>query len=492
MLAQKSKMAGIAALFSDDEELLNAFTAKLRADSPVAVTINAFPKLNAKALLYKLSHAAQEAKHRVHAIDAVLRQWQESWPCCKKTGLILTISGVQAMRDNGWEALGMLMSRAQECALPLTLVLTGTPDQDVRLMKHSGLASKVHTHHTLRSLTCRETLNYMHTHVLDHGAEIAPFSTARMRRMHTLTKGYVSKLNALAHLSLLATWTERAPLVGARHLRLAAGEILPRQRHGKCLATVGLFASVLFAVCGWHFSSAISAKLPVQPPIPARWKQVVQVPKAPLLPVLDNEVVNQPDAMHQLYTMWGYNATAEEALCQNAVRVNLNCKQGSATLPELEKVGYPWVSELKTGSHLNYAVVARVGTNSLDLLMNNRTWQVKRSWFTEHATGHYTLLHRLTPSGKDEIGAASASQDLNWIDEQLSQALHEPQTHARTWSPELVKRTRQFQTIARLNIDGLPGEDTLMQLMRINNTTPAILTPLADPAPQAQAEGKTQ
>ena len=37
--------------------------------------------------------------------------------------------------------------------------------------------------------------------------------------------------------------------------------------------------------------------------------------------------------------------------------------------------------------------------------MNNRTWQVSRSWFNQHATGNYTQLHRLTPEGKDAISA---------------------------------------------------------------------------------------
>lgn len=490
MLVQTSKVAGIAALFSDDEELLNAFTAALQTASPAAAVINAFPKLNANALLYKLCAATQQSKQRLHAIDAVLHHWLERYPSCKTHGLVLCISAVQAMRDSGWEVLGMLLTRAQEFALPLTLVLTGTPDQEQRLMQHSGLASRVHTRHTLRALTCRESLGYVQSQTQDHGAEVCPFSPARIRRMHRLTRGCISQLNALAHLSLLATWTERAPVVGPRHLRLAAGEVVLRKRHGKRLATVGLFASVLFAACGWYFSAAITARLPVQPPVPARWKQVAHTPAVALQPAIDREVVNQPDAMHQLYTMWGYDASADEALCQNAARVNLNCKQGIATLPELEKEGYPWVSELKTGNHLNYAVVARVGADSLDLLINNRTWQVKRSWFTDHATGHFTLLHRLTPTGKDDISAASSSQDLNWIDTQLSQALHEPETHAKTWTPELVKRTRQFQTLARLSVDGMAGEDTVMQLMRFNNTTPAILTPVADPAPQAQAEGK--
>ena len=78
--------------------------------------------------------------------------------------------------------------------------------------------------------------------------------------MHTLTKGNISKLNELAHLSMLAAWTERASQVSPRHLRLAAGEILPAKKHGKRLATVGLFASVLFAACGWTLMPAITAK----------------------------------------------------------------------------------------------------------------------------------------------------------------------------------------------------------------------------------------
>ncbi len=85
MLAEKSTVPGIAALFSDDEDLLATFTGQVLAKSPAGVAINAFPKLNAKALLYKLSANAKDANNRIHAIDAVLRQWHEKYPSCKKT-----------------------------------------------------------------------------------------------------------------------------------------------------------------------------------------------------------------------------------------------------------------------------------------------------------------------------------------------------------------------------------------------------------------------
>ena len=210
------------------------------------------------------------------------------------------------------------------------------------------------------------------------------------------------------------------------------------------------------------------------------------------MPVIDNEIVNQPDAMHQLYLMWGYDASArEDTRCaRTPAKVNLMCKQGNASPETLAQEGYPWVSELKTSGHLNYAVVARVGDTSIDLLMNNRTWRVSRSWFNRHATGNFTQLHRLTPEGKDAIGAASDSKDMAWLDQQLSLALSQPETHARIWTAEMMKRTREFQQKMHLHVDGIPGEDTLMQLMRVTNSTPSVLIQATRTTPDAKMQEK--
>ncbi|HDR2161924.1 TPA: peptidoglycan-binding protein [Enterobacter cancerogenus] len=487
LLKEKTQQAGITGLFCHDAQLLGQFSDALKANSLAVLAINAFPKLSASSLLYKLNPGTKESHSRIQAVDAVLRQWQDA-SSRKSSRKVLVISHVEAMKENCRDVLAMLLTRAQELDFALSIVLMGDADQDAALMTQSGLQEYVHTRHTLRALTCREYLNYVQAQCEEHGADKSPIAPARVRKMHALTKGHVCKFNELAHLSLLATWTERAPMVGPRHLRLAAGEALPAKKRGKGLATVGLFASVLFAACGWYMTSAINAKLPVPLPVPASWHHQTPKVKAPSAPAIDDEMVNQPDAMHQLYEMWGYDASADDALCQNAAKVNLMCKQGNASLDALAKEGYPWIGELKTGNHLNYAVVARVGTDSLDLLLNNRTWQVSRKWFNQHATGNYTQLHRLTPDGKDEISAASGSKDLTWLDQQLSQALSQPETHAQTWTAEMMKRTREFQQKMDLHVDGIPGEDTLMQLMRETNSTPSVLLQ----ASHTLADAKTQ
>ncbi|MFS9769434.1 peptidoglycan-binding protein [Enterobacter chuandaensis] len=486
LLKEKSQQAGVSGLFCDDARLSGQFSHALKSAIPGVLAINAFPKLSASSLLYKLSPGTKENKNRVQAVDAVLQQWQSG----KTRTKVLVITHTEAMKESCHEVLGMLLARAQELEFRLAVVLMGTTDQDAVLMQQSQLREYAHTRHTLRHLTCREFLSYVQAQCEEHGCENSPLTPARVRKMHALAKGNICKLNELAHLSMLAAWTERSAQVSPRHLRLAAGEILPAKKHVKRLATVGLFASVLFAACGWYLTSSINAKLPIQLPVPVNWKQQAPKVAAPVVPVIDNEMVNQPDAMHQLYLMWGYDASADDALCQNAAKVNLMCKQGSATPDALAKEGYPWVSELKTGDHLNYAVVARVGDTSIDLLMNNRTWQVSRSWFNQHATGNYTQLHRLTPEGKDAVNAASDAKDMGWLDQQLSVALAQPETHSQTWTAEMMKRTREFQQKMHLHVDGIPGEDTLMQLMRETHTTPSVLLQATHDTPDAKTQEK--
>lgn len=109
---QRNQPCPIVALFGDDEALLNTFTGHLLANASAGVAVNAFPKLSAKGLLYKLSAQTKEASNKIQAVDAVLRQWHEKYPASKTSGMVVTLSAVQAMRDNGWEALGMLLSGA--------------------------------------------------------------------------------------------------------------------------------------------------------------------------------------------------------------------------------------------------------------------------------------------------------------------------------------------------------------------------------------------
>ena len=101
-------------------------------------------------------------------------------------------------------------------------------------------------------------------------------------------------------------------------------------------------------------------------------------------------------------------------------------------------------------------------------------------------------MHRLTPQGKDEISATSGDKDLAWLDQTLSQTLNEPLTHSRSWTAELAKRTREFQGKAGLHVDGIAGEETLMQLMRATNSVPGVLAQTLSQKQEHKTQGNTK
>jgi general secretion pathway protein A len=480
LFAQKAKEPGIIGLFSDEDELLKQFTQQLVNDHVSAMSFSAFPKLSADTLLFKLLPACGSMKKSLHAVDAIIQHWLHEGVKHK----FIAISSLDAVSASGWKTLSMLIARAEDLGMPLTVLLTGTSESEKVFKTKSGLHALMHTRHTLRTLTRRECRDYVLAQTAE--AEQAPFSTARINKIHSLAQGNIIRINQLAHLSLLACWTERASRVSRRHMNLAASEVTLPRRKRKGLTALALLTLVASAAAGWYLSPSIIQHLPISLPVPASWKHV-EKPQAAQRPTLDNEVVTLPDAMHQLYQMWGYDASAEDALCPNAGRVQMKCEQGHDTLTALYQQGYPWVGELQLGSHLDYAVVAHAGKESLDLLINNRTWQVSRSWYEKHATGNYTLLHRLTPDGKESIGAGSSEKDIHWLDNTLSQALSLPATQSSGWTAELVSRTKTFQQQSGIHVDGQPGEETIIHLMRATNMVPTVTT---QPGPVEHTQGK--
>ncbi|MDX7491402.1 peptidoglycan-binding protein, partial [Serratia marcescens] len=55
LLKEKTQRAGVSGLFCDDARLSGQFSHALKSAMPGVLAINAFPKLSASSLLYKLN-----------------------------------------------------------------------------------------------------------------------------------------------------------------------------------------------------------------------------------------------------------------------------------------------------------------------------------------------------------------------------------------------------------------------------------------------------
>lgn len=176
LLKEKSQQAGITGLFYHDSELLGQFSEALKRSNAV-IPVNAFPKLSANSLLYKLNPSVKESKNKLQAVDAVLRQWRDA----RATQKVLVITHAEAMKHNCYDLLAMLLTRAQELDVRLSVILMGSEDRET-MLTDSALQAFVLTRHTLRNLTCREFLRYVDAQCEEHGAAISPLTPARVKK----------------------------------------------------------------------------------------------------------------------------------------------------------------------------------------------------------------------------------------------------------------------------------------------------------------------
>lgn len=116
----------------------------------------------------------------------------------------------------------------------------------------------------------------------------------------------------------------------------------------------------------------------------------------------------------------------------------------------------------------------RVGEDTLDVLVNQQIWSVRRAWFERVWQGQYTVIRKTTPEGDDRVTAKSGSEQIVWLDNALSRALNVPTTQATNWKPMLTEKVKLFQNQQKIPADGAAGKMTLIRLFQALGESPRL------------------
>lgn len=111
----------------------------------------------------------------------------------------------------------------------------------------------------------------------------------------------------------------------------------------------------------------------------------------------------QDEALLTLFRVWGFEPTLDEANCEAANRVGLQCQQGSGSLKSLLELDHPAVVRLFDEMPPSFTPIT-VGEEA-DLLIDGEGWTVSREWLEQAWGDEYTLLWRLPKSGAHGIAA---------------------------------------------------------------------------------------
>ncbi|HKN03048.1 MAG TPA: peptidoglycan-binding protein [Buttiauxella sp.] len=355
------------------------------------------------------------------------------------------------------------------------LLLVGSP----MLKNCKGINKRLPMHFHLSPLSeaeCSDFLNVMQAE--GQVGEGVIFRQSFVRHINNATKGNLSVMKRIAVIAKQLALAEQSTHLSTRQEKLvmaAAGLPFKSGPGGLLLATyVALALSI-----GWGGFNVM--KLPFPAP---HWLDVTKPVVKNAEPIKINAMAsNMQDAMQQLFAIWGYEVSAEDAWCEQADRAGLVCESGNETLENLARYSLPWIARLNVENHALYAVIMRISDNELDLIINKQTWTVSRKWFDAHSEGHYTLMWPSAPDGKNRVTNKSAAESIIWLDAMLSRALGVPTNESGDWTPMLTEKVKLFQRHENLQQDGTPGKDTLIRLRQTLGEAPRLINEMMNTLP---------
>jgi len=243
---------------------------------------------------------------------------------------------------------------------------------------------------------------------------------------------------------------------------------LPAGRRRALTLCCALLVAGGCALGGWQNGDRLPPWLPAL--LPAATSAPADNP-APLTAA----VMSTNGAIGLLYQVWGYEVDIKEAWCDQAWRANLTCQSGTESLEALEAQGLPWIAPLEMAGKTVPVVVIGEHDDELIALTTQRTWRIKKSWFSSVWRGRYTLLWKPSPDGKSVVNKKSSLEEIVWLDTMLSRVLNLEAEETGEWSPLLQEKIRQFQAQKALTADGVMGQLSLIRLWQALGESPAFI-----------------
>lgn len=345
--------------------------------------------------------------------------------------------------------------------------------------EHNGSKSRGRRHkmglpyavYSLSPMSLAETSDYLSHRMQSAGGEPTLFNKPLVKLLHTAAGGKFRLINELATDSLNSAYAEKTQSVTYRQMKvcLEARGLTPGKR--KCLTFLIACYMLLGSVLGWTYLGYVKPYLPLLATFSERQHEIPAAAKK-----LSDVGSNERNGMRQLFQVWGYDVPTNDAFCDQAVRAQLTCKKGKATLETLVQDGIPWLSPITADKQTVYVTVVKVTDEELDILIKDETWTVQRSWFNEVWGGEYIQLLPQTPSGKNTINNTSPETDTAWLDMTLSKILNLPFSKTGQWDKDLIRKVKLFQQREDLIVDGRVGKGTLMQIAKRTGNMPVLLT----------------
>ena len=431
---------------------------------------------------------------------------------------VLVIDEAQNLRAEVLEQIRLLTNLEVATQKLLQIILIGQPELQAILARPElrQLTQRITARFHLTPLSKEETASYIRHRLQVVGFRGELFTSGAVSMVHQLSGGVPRLINNICERAMMGAYGENVHRIDKNLVRKAAGEVLhptekfqPMQWVAGGAIAAGA-AALLLSI--WGFLPRTSPEsyanttneIVVESASPLATEPLSSqavVDNKPILSSTDvQEQMSSPNlnttstlrqngrsfldlisdsqlrmdnnkAFTTLFSYWGksYAELKGETACERATTAKLSCIFGKASWDDIRHHNRPVVIEILNpqGKRKQVVVLAlkgnQVSLNAGGKVITTSTHEVDPYWY-----GNYLLLWRPPPSGSDVLKEGIIGKDVAWLRDQLDRIEGKPistdEKKKLSFDPTLKWRVMEFQRIRGLNVDGVVGRETMIEI----------------------------
>ena len=436
---------------------------------------------------------------------------------------VLVIDEAQNLSSEVLEQIRLLTNLEVSTQKLLQIILIGQPELQTILARPElrQLAQRITARFHLTPLSRDEAVAYIRHRLQIVGFKGELFTRRAMYLVHRLSGGVPRLINNICERSMMGAYAENVHRVDRNLVRKAAGEVLQpieRLQPTQWVAGGAIAAgTVALLLSGWGFIPKTSPetyantsneteitkqivsntgeKIPtpsaraensssnnqqITASVSSRnqvshssYQQVPQKNEQKFQTLISNDRLQSDNitAFTALFSYWGlsYLELQGDTACSRAISANLRCIFGKGNWENIRRYNRPAVIELinAAGKRKQIVVLSLQGNQvrlniAGDVVMAS-TNEIDPFWY-----GNYLLLWKPPPGGSNVLREGLIGSDVGWLRDQLDRiegkAVAIGEKKNLQFDPTLKWRVMEFQRIRGLNVDGVVGRETMIEI----------------------------
>ncbi len=406
---------------------------------------------------------------------------------------VVIIDEAQNLSTEVLEQVRLLTNLETTTRKLLQILLIGQPELQGKMARPElrQLGQRITARYHLTPLLPEETAAYIEHRLEVAGCKRPLFTRSTLHLMHRLSGGIPRLINTICDRALLGAYGQKRMVVNRRLARRAAAEVMGKkmliQRKG---IRMWVMAFLLFILLG---AGAVFLQGPKPYPWKSPWDRISEkatnrnthsIPKTfeDVFKGKDVETHKQ-SALQSLLKYWGltYPPLSGMSICEWAPRVGYRCYSDRGNWTTLKHLNRPAVLELiDDKGRRHYAAAMRMEGRKILLDLGDRQLSLPGSDLDPFWFGDFTLLWEPPPIKGAILKKGDSGPDVRWLKDQLNRVEGvsplSGETDKAVFDDLLEQRVMNFQRSCAVKADGIVGEQTLIQLTKVErDALPPIL-----------------